>query len=58
MKRSTRATGRIEITEVPWPKDVPRELSRKQLWEARLSEINKLRPPEGKAVPTCTEQHV
>jgi hypothetical protein len=37
-----------EITETPWPKDVPRELARKQLWEARLSEINKLRPPKGK----------
>ena len=38
----------VEITEILWPKDVPREQARKQLWEARLSEINKLRPPKGK----------
>lgn len=37
-----------EVTETPWPKDVPREQARKQLWEARLAEINKLNPPEGK----------
>ena len=38
----------VEITEIPWLKDVPREQALKQLWESRLSEINKLRPPKGK----------
>lgn len=37
-----------EIMETPWPKDVRRDQARQNIWEARLGEINKLRPPKGK----------
>jgi hypothetical protein len=34
-----------EITEIDWPVSLPRENARNQIWDARISEINKLKCP-------------
>jgi len=38
-----------QIIEVPWPKGALHELARQQLWDARIAEIKKLDPPEGRS---------